>query len=331
MTRRHWVIVVWNNFLSFSFIMTSPQAHMNPQKLHPNEPDITPDIVQQLLATQFPQFADAPLQLLNAGGTENVLYRLGDDHLLRFPRIDWAVTPLKKDHTWLSYIAPHLPLAVPTQLALGQPSSSYPFVWGLYHWLAGEDVFMAAPLDMPTLTQNIVGFIQALQRIPVPADAPPTRAKPLIGNDIGVQHNLGLLPERFKPDVLRQLWENAVVLPVWDGTPVWSHGDLHAANLLTNHGKLSAVIDFGALGVGDPMFDHCAAWWLLDAPARAEFRRLLAIDEHSWQRALGQVICGAAMAYPYYKDTNPVLTGIAKRAIRQVLIDVLGDSTADEP
>jgi aminoglycoside phosphotransferase (APT) family kinase protein len=295
---------------------------MNPQKFHPDEPDISQEIVQQLLATQFPHLANQPLRLLAAGGTENVLYRLGSDFLLRLPRAEWAVAPLEKDRAWLSYVAPHLLLETPVQVALGKPSAAYPFVWGVYKWLEGQDLFTAPLADLQTLAHDLAGFIQAMQRIPIPQNPPPSRAKPLFLNDAAVRENLALLPEEFQPQILEQIWAAAVALPNWDGIPVWSHGDLHGANLLGRGGRLCAVLDFGALGVGDPRFDYAAAWWVVDAPSRAEFRQLLNVDEFSWQRARGQAICGAALAYPYYKDTNPVLTGIAAYSIRQILLDV---------
>jgi aminoglycoside phosphotransferase (APT) family kinase protein len=168
----------------------------------------------------------------------------------------------------------------------------------------------------------LAGFIQAMQRIPIPPNPPPSRARPLFHNDAVVRENLALLPQEFKPQILENIWAEAVALPVWDGEPVWSHGDLHGANLLARDGKLSAVIDFGALGVGDPMFDDALAWWVLDVPSRAEFRRLLGVDDVAWSRARGQAVCGAALAYPYYKDTNPVLTGIAVHSMQQILLDV---------
>jgi aminoglycoside phosphotransferase (APT) family kinase protein len=298
---------------------------MNPQKLHQNEPDISPDLVQHLIKTQFPDLANQPLRLLAAGGTENVLYRLGTDFLLRFPRMDWAVAPLEKDSTWLGYVAPHLPLEIPTQIALGKPSAAYSFPWGVYKWLEGQDLFSTPTQDLYRLAHDLAGFIKAMQQIPIPQNPPPSRAKPLFYNDEAVRENLALLPQEFKPHILENIWRDAVALPIWDGTPVWSHGDLHGANLLARDGKISAVIDFGTLGVGDPRFDYALAWWVLDAPSRAEFRRLLGVDDVTWSRARGQAVCGAALAYPYYKDTNPVLTGIAAHSMQQILLDHQGE------
>lgn len=73
----------------------------------------------------------------------------------------------------------------------------------------------------------------------------------------------------------------------WDASPVWVHGDMHPTNLLVRNGHLSAVIDFGCLGVGDPACDMAIAWTFFSGGQREEFRRYLAADEGTWARARG--------------------------------------------
>ena len=55
-------------------------------------------------------------------------------------------------------------------------------------------------------------------------------------------------------------WQESLAAPVWDGAAVWVHGDLLPGNLLVVDGRLSAVIDFGVLTVGDPACDLLPAW-----------------------------------------------------------------------
>ncbi len=297
---------------------------MQVEKLHTDEADINLNLVQHLLETQFPQWVDLPIFLLSAGGTENVLYRLGDTFLVRLPRIDWAVAPLEKDIKWLPFVAPHLPIKIPELLTRGVPSEAYPFPWGIYAWLEGQDLFNAPLENQEALALDLVNLIQALQRIPIPANPPPARGKPFADEDAGVRENLALLPAKFQPDVLEQIWQKVLLAPAWKGTPVWSHGDLHGANLLCHQGRLSAVLDFGALGVGDPIFDYASAWMLLDQPARGIFRDALELDDATWLRSAGVALRFAAFAYPYYMNTNPVLTGIASHSIKAILEDADG-------
>lgn len=59
----------------------------------------------------------------------------------------------------------------------------------------------------------------------------------------------------------------------WTGSPVWYHGDMNAANLLVQGGWLSAMIDFGVCGVGDPACDLVIAWSFFHGDSLAAFRR----------------------------------------------------------
>jgi aminoglycoside phosphotransferase (APT) family kinase protein len=68
----------------------------------------------------------------------------------------------------------------------------------------------------------------------------------------------------------------------------WFHGDVAEGNLLLDDaGRLSAVIDFGTCGVGDPACDLAVAWTLLSADGRQAFRDRLSVDDQTWQRGRG--------------------------------------------
>ena len=54
-----------------------------------------------------------------------------------------------------------------------------------------------------------------------------------------------------------------------DRAPVWFHGDIADGNLLVRDGVLSAVIDFGTSGVGDPACDLVVAWTFFSGEGRA--------------------------------------------------------------
>ena len=117
-------------------------------------------------------------------------------------------------------------------------------------------------------------------------------------------------------------WEAALQAPAWQRPPVWIHGDLSSGNLLVEHGRLSAVIDFGCLGVGDPACDLMVAWTLLTAETRHVFRAALPVDDATWARGRGWALSWGLIVLPYYENTNPVLCGIARYAIDEVLADL---------
>jgi aminoglycoside phosphotransferase (APT) family kinase protein len=120
---------------------------------------------------------------------------------------------------------------------------------------------------------------------------------------------------------LTAAWNAALQTPAWHGSPVWIHGDLQALNLLVQQGQLSAVIDFGGLGMGDPACDLMVAWNLLSAQTRDIFRAALSVDDATWPRGRGWALSCGLIALPYYQSTNPVLADIARHAIDEVLAD----------
>jgi len=79
-------------------------------------------------------------------------------------------------------------------------------------------------------------------------------------------------------------WEEALSAAAWTAPPVWLHGDLQSGNLLVRDGRLSGVIDFGGLGLGDPAVDLMPAWELLDGPARATFAAAVGCVPDTWAR-----------------------------------------------
>lgn len=94
---------------------------------------------KRLLAKQFSDWADLPLKPVSSADTDNGLYRLGEDMLVRLPHIDWALENIDKEFKWLPKLAPFLPTSIPTPLGLGKPTKDYPWPWSVYSWLEGNN------------------------------------------------------------------------------------------------------------------------------------------------------------------------------------------------
>jgi aminoglycoside phosphotransferase (APT) family kinase protein len=295
-------------------------------KMHADEVDTSVSLVVRLLAAQFPQWADLPIEPVQSAGTDNALYRLGDDMAVRLPRIQWATRQVEKEHQWLPRLAPSLPLAIPFPLAKGEPGEGYPWHWSVYRWLDGENATIEHIADPRQAAVDLAQFIAALQRLDA-ADGPPpglhnsSRGEPLAMRDARTREAIATLRDVLDAGAVTAVWDMAIEAPVWDGPPVWIHGDLQAGNLLVVDGRLSAVIDFGCLGVGDPAYDVMAAWLYLSAETRGVFRVGLQVDDATWVRGRGLALSVGLIALPYYQSTNPALAGIAGRAIHEALAD----------
>ncbi|WP_309707433.1 aminoglycoside phosphotransferase family protein [Armatimonas sp.] len=297
--------------------------------VHPDEVFTDSALVSRLLATQFPQWAALPIKRVASSGTDNALYRLGDELVMRLPRVHWAVGQVEKEQQWLPKLAPHLSLAVPTPLAMGLPCAGYPWHWSVYRWLDGKNATLDSLSDPCQAAKTLAGFIRALQGCdatdgPAPGDHNSGRGEPLAKRDAAVRSALAKLNGRIDTDAATKAWETALQVPAWDNARVWLHGDLQSGNLLATDGQLSAVIDFGCLGVGDPACELIVGWNLFETDSRQVFRDALAIDDATWERGRGWALSMALIALPYYWDTNPSIVQVSLRTLDEVHVSCVG-------
>lgn len=296
-------------------------------RMHKDEVHTDEKLVRRLLAAQFPQWKDYPIRYVHSSGTDNALYRLGDDMVVRLPRIHWAVGQVEKEHKWMPRLAPHLPLAIPVPLEIGEPDEGYPWRWSIYRWLEGENVSHENIASPGQTAITLAQFLIALQRVDtrdVPISAKEgSRGEPLATRDDETRESIKALHGMIDTKAVTKVWESALQSPQWDREPVWFHGDMLPGNLLFKNGQLSAVIDFGGSSVGDPACDLMIAWSLFSAESRNVFRTVLEIDNATWTRGRGHALSQALIFIPYYLNTNPPGVRNAWHAIDEVLADYL--------
>ncbi len=297
------------------------------QRLHANEVQIDERLVRGLLAAQFPEWAQMPLERVRTPGSDHVLYRLGDEFVVRLPRKEGVDKQVDKERTWLPRLAPLLPHAVPVPVAKGRPSARYRFSWSIYRWLDG--VNPCDGIEDRGLAVDLARFVVALQRIdtdggPAAGDQNFGRGGPLASRDEPTRAAIAELEDRVDTAAVTAAWEDALLASPWQERPVWVHGDLTPENLLVGQNRLSAVIDFGCLGVGDPACDLMVAWTLLSGEARRVFRTELDVDDATWARGCAWALSTGLIALPYYEETHPVRAANARYRIAEVLADVRG-------
>jgi len=210
---------------------------------------------------------------------------------------------------------------VPVQLARGRPTEEYPFEWSVYEWLPGENA-NGTIADLRQAAIDLATFVRALRQIDA-SDALPrrrgARGAPLVELDAAVRKSIEQLDPRFDRRATLRSWDESLDAPVWTGDDVWLHGDLLPGNLLVVGGRLSAVIDWGPLNVGDPACDLQPAWNVFTGQSRDVYRAELAVDDASWLRGRGWALFQAVMALPYYWHTNPGMVRQASHALDEVL------------
>ena len=300
--------------------------------MHADEVETNPPLVRRLLEAQFPRWADLRIEAVRSAGTDNALFRLGDDMVVRLPRIPSAAGQAAKEQAWLPRLAPLLPLAIPVPLASGSSSDFYPWQWSVYRWLEGTDAGSSAGLGDPARAATELGrFVAALHRVdsagvPRPGLHNAFRGVPLSNRDRATRAAIHALRDAIDTVVAADCWSAALSSPPWSGNAIVIHGDLQPANLLVRDGRLSAVIDFGCLGAGDPACDLMAAWTFLPSPARHAFRAATGADDAAWSRGRGWALSFGLIALPYYASTNPALASTARRTIDEVLTEFISES-----
>lgn len=253
--------------------------------MHENEIVVAPELVCSLLVSQFPEYAALPVDPLPPAGTDDRLFRLGDDLVVRMPRIDWSAESAVFEATWLPRLAPYLPL---------------PMTSG--------------------------GFVRVLRQVPA-MEGPVTqegRGAPLPLLDDWVREWTAKAVDTFGVDGDRVLavWADALDAPGWDGDAAWLHGDLHEGNLLVRDRRLSAVIDWGAAGRGDPAVELNALWGYLPRGVDQVYYEETGLDEAAWRRARGYALAPNISGAVYYRSTAPQLAEPSLRTVQR-LIDSL--------
>ena len=292
-------------------------------RMHEDEFEVDADLVSRLLTRQFPQWADLPLEPVASAGTDNALFRLGDQMVVRLPRIQWAVEGVDLEQEWLPRLAPFLPVAIPTPLGLGESDEDYPWRWSVYEWLGGDNPVLHKIADPIALAKDLAHFTKALRKIDSSGAPLSQRGVPLQERDADTRTAIAALNGLIDSIAVGNAWESTLAVPMWSGPPVWIHGDISPGNILLVDGRLNSVIDFGVMGIGDPACDLIVAWNLLPASAREVFRSESQVDDFTWKRGRGWALSIALIQLPYYFQTSPAIAENARHVISEVLSDTL--------
>jgi aminoglycoside phosphotransferase (APT) family kinase protein len=279
-------------------------------------------LVRRLIAAQFPKWAELPIRPVDVSGWDNHTFRLGDDLSVRLPSAARYAAQVDKEQRWLPGLAAGLPLPIPLPLARGAPDANYPWPWSIYRWLPGDTASPERVRRLDEFANDVAQFLRALERIestdgPLPGPHNFFRGGPLATYDAETRQALGALEGQLDTAAALSVWETALG-STWSALPVWVHGDMAASNLLVVNGRLSAVIDFGSCGVGDPACDLAIAWTLFQGESRNTFRKALPLDPATWARARGWTLWKALITLVASRH-DPIQAATARRLIQDLI------------
>lgn len=295
--------------------------------LHDDELPVDTALARRLVDSQLPAYAALPVARLGDSGSSNALFALGSELLVRMPRQPGGSETILKEARWLPRLS--LPVPTPRVVAVGDPGFGYPEHWSVVRRLPGRNPVPGRSSE--ELAHGLAAVVTALGELEVPAAAlayPSLRwyrAEPLGAMDEDVRAALGscrgLAGLELDLEAAGTVWEQAMGLHPVETTTHWVHGDLLAENLLVRDGRLSGVLDFGGLCVGDPTVDLVVAWELLDRRGREVFRDAVGVDDRTWVLGRAWALGLALITFPYYWRTMPGRCANRLVMARQVLED----------
>lgn len=296
--------------------------------LHANEIPVNEAVVQSLVQSQRPDLASLSLSPAGAG-TDNVMYRLGDDLLVRLPRTTDKARSLSKERTWLPRLGPLLTHQVPEPVYAGTPAPEFPLPWSIYRWIDATEVDANSVQDWATFGTELAMFVHELHNIDLMGASRADELSWYRGGSLkDCEEDINTYFEDCRTNTdngldvnaLEQLWRAAISLPEPSSPHVWLHGDLRPANLLAAKGRLHAVIDFGCLSVGFPAAEHAPVWDLPE-PARQAYWNAMNLDDLTWAHARAWAIAVGIAGFSYYRSTWPAFVTECRTRLETILKD----------
>ena len=279
-----------------------------PVRMHDDEVPVDEELLGRLIRAQFPELRNEPLRIVEPWGTDNAIWRVGEQLVARLPRIGWATGQVAWEATWLPVLARHLSVPVPEPVAVGEPGEGYPYRWALHRWIHGEAASPERIADPLGFARCVAGVIRQLASVPVEGSPPARgRARPLLVYDDATRRAIAAAAHLIDADAAIAVWEEALAAPPHQGPPVWVHGDLEG-NCLVHAGELCGLVDWGSACAGDPAVDVQVVWSpLFTAESRLAFLTDLAVDDAMLARSRGAALNQACAALPYYLETYPLI------------------------
>lgn len=276
--------------------------------MHADEVDVNEQLVRDLLREQLPHVADRTLTKVEPWGTDHAIWRLGDDLVVRLPRVRRAAGQIRREAEWLPRLASHLPVALPEPVTVGKPGSGYPFAWAVHRWIPGESASLDRVEDAEAFALDLAEVVRRLHGSPGEgAPAAHGRARPLKDYDRATRWAIDQASHLIRSSDATAVWEEALAAAPHEGTPVWVHGDLEG-NCLVRGGRICGIVDWGSACAGDPAVDIQVVWSpLFTDLTRRTFLRALEVDDATVARSRGAAINQACAALPYYLDTYPLI------------------------
>ena len=295
-----------------------------------NKDEFTPqlinvDLVNKLISDQFPEYAHLPVSPVEKQGHDNRTFRLGNDMLVRIPSAQYYALKVPKEQEFLPLLKPYLTVDIPVPVKMGNPSSYYPFNFSIYKWLEGTSANYLKFDDksLESIAVQLVKFLKELHGIQSVNGPSKGKHNGWGGDhvsvyDQGARKQIAELSGIIDQNKAMEFWEQTCKTNP-NKNPVWIHGDFAFGNFLIKDYKLSGVIDFGGMAIGDPASDLVIAWTFLKGKSMEIFIESMGYESDIWIRARGWALWKATFELCQTKDKNNSYALKQKQIIKDVL------------
>ncbi len=265
------------------------------------EVEVGEELARRLIASQFPEFADAPIRRVGSGW-DNAALLVDERVVFRFPQRAVAAPLIEREIEFMPAIARRLDTPVPNPAYAGIPQFEYPWRFAGYQVVPGVTA-CGANLNLDErrqLAEDLARFLRTLHDIDVDS-----LHAPLPPDQIGK-----LDPVRLKVDEEPLTGKHVVV-----------HGDLYARHLLLDdQNRLCGVIDWGDIHCGHPAVDLSVVHMMVPPRHHGVFLDTYgSVDERTWRFARYRARHHANMVLNYSSSIgDEALQASARTALRYI-------------
>ena len=109
--------------------------------MHPDQLAVPAEMVRALVGEQFPAWRGLAIRPVDAPGTVNAIFRIGEQLAARFPLEPGDLGSIRRrlesEAEAARELAGRTRFATPVPVALGEPGAGYPLPWSVQTWLPG--------------------------------------------------------------------------------------------------------------------------------------------------------------------------------------------------
>jgi len=275
---------------------------------------IDPSLAKKLIDDQFPELRPATLELIGEGW-DNFVFRVNSEFVFRFPRRKLGADLIQNEAILLPKIQPRLPIAIPQVLFHGQSTDEFQWSFLGYRYLPGTTACRA---NLTNEERNQIApvlgiFLSTLHQISEPEALSLGAIQDAIGQ-LDLQKRIPATLEYLEKVRELGLFQNleplhAVVEQTRNLTDRQTssrlktllHGDLYIRHLMVDSNrKLSGVIDWGDIHVGDPALDLQIVFFVLPKEAHPLFFKGYGpISEETWLLARFRALYSSLVSTVY--------------------------------